>query len=329
MNPFDMAMVALASGAIAALYVSWRASRRLKRLADAVDAFARGGCTEPLHVAGADAGGDEIDRLAAHVEQMSARIGKQFAEIERGVDRRRELLANVSHDLRTPLASMQGYLELLLLRHGSLPPAEERNYLETAVRHGERLGRLVGDLFELTRLEAAEALPQPEAFSLAELAQDVAQKFALDARARKVDLRAAGGEGSAAIRAQADIGMVERVLENLVDNALRHTPPGGSVTIEFGGDAQRARMAVRDSGCGIPPAELAGIFDRYDRADRSVPGAQGGLGLAIAQRIVRLHGGELSVASIAGAGSCFAFDLPLAAPRPAAPVDRCTERMSS
>jgi len=326
-----MALIALASGAVAALWVSWRSARRLKRLAEAVDAFARSGCTEALQVTGADDGGDEIDRLAAHVEQMSARIGRQFAEIERGVERRRELLANVSHDLRTPLASMQGYLELLLLRHGTLPPAEERNYLETAVRHSERLGRLVGDLFELTRLEAAEALPQPEAFSLAELAQDVAQKFALDAGRLKVDLRAAGGEGDSdgAVRVQADLGMVERVLENLLDNALRHTPAGGRVTIEFGHDAHRARMAVRDTGCGIPPAELAGIFDRYDHADRSGPGAQGGLGLAIAQRIVRLHGGELSATSIAGAGSCFAFDLPLAAPSPAAPAVPHTERMSS
>ncbi|MBT2324665.1 HAMP domain-containing histidine kinase [Variovorax paradoxus] len=329
MDLFDMVMVAVASGAVAALYISWRTARRLKRLADAVDAFARGGCIDSLHVAGADAGGDEIDRLAAHVEQMSARIGEQFTEIERGVARRRELLANVSHDLRTPLASMQGYLELLLLRHGSLPAAEERNYLETAVRHSERLGRLVGDLFDLTRLEAAEALPQPEAFSLAELAQDVAQKFALDARARKVELRADGGEGSGAVRTQADIGMVERVLENLLDNALRHTAAGGIVTIEFGGDTHRAWLAVRDTGCGIPPAELAGIFDRYERADRSTPGAQNGLGLAIAQRIVRLHGGELSATSIAGAGSCFAFDLPLATPKPTVPAVPLTERMSS
>lgn len=324
-----MAIIALVSGAVAALYVSWRAARRLKRLAETVDAFARGGCTDALHVSGADAHGDAIDRLAAHMERMSARIGEQFAEIERGVDRRRELLANVSHDLRTPLTSMQGYLELLLLRHGSLSPAEERNYLETAVRHGERLGRLVSDLFELTQLEAAEALPQPEAFSLAELAQDVAQKFALDARNRQVELRAAGSEGSGGVRALADIGMVERVLENLLDNALRHTPGGGRVTIEFGVDAQRARMAVRDTGCGIAPAELSHIFERYDRANRSAPGVQGGLGLAIAQRIVRLHGGELSATSVAGVGSCFAFDLPLATTMPAASPVLRAERMLS
>jgi len=306
-------IASVAFALLAALCVFQLFTRRLKRLADAVEAMARGGFKAPLRVPGADPQGDEIDRLATHVEQMSERIADQLAELERGVGRRRELLANVSHDLRTPLASMQGYLELLLLRHGSLAPAEERNYLETAVRHSERLGRLVGDLFELTKLEAEEAQPQPEDFSLAELAQDVAQKFALDARRRQVDLRACCDDEASALRAHADIGMVERVLENLLDNALRHTPAGGSVTIELQRDARRARMAVRDTGPGIPADELPGIFDRYDVANRSMPGGHGGLGLAIARRIVDLHGGELSVRSTLGSGTSFTFDLPLAA----------------
>lgn len=320
-----MLIVGAAPAALAALAIYWRYSRRLRQLADAVEAGARDGCRQPLRVPGADAHGDEIQRLSAHVERMSGRIGEQLAELERGVDRRRELLANVSHDLRTPLASMRGYLELLLLRHGSLPAEEERNYLETAVRHSERLGRLVDDLFELSRLEGDEARPQPEAFSLAELAQDLAQKFALDAQRRGIALRAVAGNGQAGgVLALADIGMVERVLENLLDNALRHTPAGGTVSIEFDRDARRARMAVRDTGCGIPADELPGIFERYDRADRALPGGRGGLGLAIARRIVRLHGGELNAASVAGAGACLSFDLPLA-PAIAAPAHRITE----
>ena len=149
-------IASVASALLAALAVFQLFSRRLTRLADSVETIARGGFTKPLRVPGADPNGDEIDRLSMHVERMSDRIAEQLAELERAAGRRRELLANVSHDLRTPLASMQGYLELLLLRHGSLEPAEERNYLETAVRHSERLSRLVGELFELTRLEAAE-----------------------------------------------------------------------------------------------------------------------------------------------------------------------------
>jgi signal transduction histidine kinase len=295
---------------LAALAVFHLFTRRLKRLTDAVEAFQRSAFTHPVRVPGADARGDEIERLSAHFERMSERMAAQIRELEGSADRRRELLANVSHDLRTPLASMQGYLELLLLRHGSLEPAEERNYLETAARHSERLGRLVGELVELTKLEARELQPQPEDFALAELVQDVAQKFALDAQCRQVALRAECAR-SAAATVHADIGMVERILENLVENALRHTPAGGSVTIELRTEGtQRPKVAVHDSGQGIQPGDLANIFERYYRADRTKSSSHAGLGLAIARRMVQLHGGELTVQSLPGHGTRFEFDLP-------------------
>lgn len=307
----DVMIGGVAFAMLVAVAVFQLFTRRLRRLAEAVEAFQAAGFATPLRVPCADAAGDEIDRLAAHVETMSERITSQIADLEQVAWRRRELLANVSHDLRTPLASMQGYLELLLLRHGQLDPAEERNYLETAVRHGERLGRLVRDLLELSKLEADEVPMQPEPFALGELAQDVAQKFALDATRRRVRLSAACAAPAPWVRA--DIAMVERVLENLVGNALRHTPAGGTVTIEVGDERSgRASLAVRDTGEGIPAAELPGLFERYERASRSRPGARRGLGLAIARRIVRLHGGELAVHSRVGHGSRFAFDLPLA-----------------
>jgi signal transduction histidine kinase len=305
-------IASVAFALLAALCVFQLFTRRLKRLADAVETIARGGFTAPLRVPGADPRGDEIDRLSTYIERMSERIAEQLAQLERGVGRRRELLANVSHDLRTPLASIQGYLELLLLHHGSLAATDSRHYLETAVRQSERLGRLVGDLFELTKLEAEDAQPRPEAFSLAELAQDVVQKFMLNAQLRQIELRACGGDGGPAMRVHADIAMVERVLENLLDNALRHTPAGGAVSVELDHSAQRARMTVRDTGPGIAADDLTGIFERYDRADRSLPADHSGLGLAIARRIVQLHGGALTVRSAVGSGTCFTFDLPLA-----------------
>ena len=314
----------IVASALFALVAAWCVfrvfTRRLARLTDAVEGFAQGGLRTPLRVPGADAQGDEIARLAWRVEQMSSRIVEQLGELDRGVERRRELLTNVSHDLRTPLASMQGYLELLLVKRGTLEPAEERNYLETAVRQGERLGRLVADLFELTRLEAAEGAPQLEAFVHAELAHDVVQHFALDAEQRGVRLRAVcASERDAGAMARGDIGMVERALVNLIDHALRQTPHGGTIDVVCGvdrgddGQPRRATFAVNDTGKGIAPHDLPGIFDRYDRADRTTTDAPGGLGLAIARHIVRLHGGAIAVRSTLGVGTSFAFDLPLAA----------------
>ena len=301
-----------------ALLASGFGSKRLERLAAAVQAWRAGGGAKPLQTSEADAGGDALARLAADVEKMTECIARQKQTVARAERRQRELLAKVSHDLRTPLASMQGYLELLLLRQGSLDPAEERNYLQTAIRQSERLARLVRDLFELTRLEDEGMRPAAEGFTLAELAHDVVQSFAHEAEQRSVRLAVAGGHADAtALRVDADMGLVERVLNNLVENALRHTPAAGTVTIEVASEAQRVRVVVRDNGEGIASDRLDGLFDRYvdgERVGNAGPQGHGGLGLAIARRIVRLHGGELTVHSICGQGTQIAFDLPQAAP---------------
>jgi PAS domain S-box-containing protein len=300
-------------------------AQRLQHVADAIDAFERDGYAVPLHLADAAAQGDAVGRLADRIERLSTRMTQQLAALERLSTQRRDLLTNVSHDLRTPLASMQGYLELLLLRHGSLEPAEQRNYLETAARQAERLARLVGDLFQLAELDGDAVPMDSEDFALAELLHDVAQRYAPDAQRRGVELRAVA---PSPLTAHADIGLVERVLGALVENALRHTPPGGQVAIELDAEAMRARVSVRDTGVGIAADDVPGLFDRYDRTERVAGAAatpHGGLGLAIARRAVQLHGGELRVASVPGQGTQVSFDLPRAArshpvPEPAAPL---------
>ena len=286
---------------------------RLRKLADAIDAFERAGARVPLQIDGAPHDTD-VARLAAQVQRLSQRITGQVAGLERATHQRRDLLTNVSHDLRTPLAAMQGYLELLLLRQDNLDSAEARNYLQTATRQSERLGRLVADLFELTRLESEGLEPEAEDFALAELAYDVVQKFQLDADRRGVKLEVRLDPDAAGLRVRAELGLVERVLAGLIENGLRHTPSGGSVAIEAAAEGDRVAVRVVDTGEGIAAAALPGIFDRYDRAER-VGGASrgsghGGLGLAIARRIVELHGGRLRIESPPGRGTRVAFDLP-------------------
>jgi signal transduction histidine kinase len=278
-----------------------------------MDAFRAGSIPPTRRSLAPSPPGDEIDRLAVAFEEMSQRIACQLQALEDSAAQRRELLANVSHDLRTPLASMQGYLETLLLKHGTLPPEEERSYLEVAAKHSERLGKLVRDLFELTKLEAHEMPPAIESFPLTELVQDILQKFQLGAAQRGLMLKHSFAAGVPP--AQADIGMIERVLENLIENAMRHTPAGGTVRVEVEGAGSRVQVRVSDTGHGIPGEDLSNIFDRYYRIDRGEFGAEGGtgLGLAITRRIVELHGGRIDVESVVGAGTSFLFDLPAAA----------------
>lgn len=259
-----------------------------------------------------------LARRAARADTLAARVAEQDAQLARHRQQRHEALERLSHDLRTPLASMQGYLELLLLRHGSLDAAEAQNYLQTAVRHSERLARLVGDLLELARLEADAAPLHSEPFPVAELAHDVARRFAAAAAHARVSLEVHAQRQPTPI-VLAEVRLVERVLGNLVENALRHTPCGGRVAIaveQAEADGRGARISVTDTGNGIPEAELAGIFDRYDTAARVGDSGSGtaGLGLAIARRIAALHGSTLELRSRPGAGTTVTFTLPPAAP---------------
>jgi signal transduction histidine kinase len=287
--------------------------RRLKRLARAMDAFRAG---DPAALPGeyADIGPprDEIDRLGVTFVQMARRIEEQLRGLERNDALRRELVANVSHDLRTPLASLRGYLETLLIKGRTLGEAERHGYLEIAVRHARRLGRRIDELFEIATLDAQERPPRCEPVSLAELVQDVALKFRLEAERKGVALEVELPPAPPFVCA--DIGLLERALDNLIVNALRYTPAGGAVGIALGVDAGRICLRVTDTGVGIAPQALLRVFDRFYR-DRRVAGVHhngAGLGLAISKRIVELHGGTIEAESQAARGTTFRLYLPLA-----------------
>jgi hypothetical protein len=257
---------------------------------------------------------------AARRRSLAQDVLSAQAALERAQRERLAALERISHDLRTPLASMQGYLELLLLRHGSLDAAEAQNYLQTAARHSERLSRLVDDLFELVRLQSEGAFVQREPFALAELVHDVVQRFSAAAERAQVRLAVRADEDRA-LFVDADVRLVERLLGNLLDNALRHTSAGGSVAIEVAGTAAAARITVADTGEGIEPAALEGIFERYDTMNRvgDTGSTTPGLGLAIARRVAELHGSALELQSTPGQGTSVAFQLPLADPMRRAP----------
>lgn len=282
-----------------------RLTRRLERLDREMAGFRHHGGDA---AAAPPAGGDEIDRLEATFRAMAERIEGQVAELARHDELRRELVANVSHDLRTPLAALQGYLETLLIKDETLTPEERRRYLGDAARHGEQLGKLVAQLFELARLDVEEAPLALEPLSLAELSQDVVQKFELAARQRDVTLEARlPGRLPPVV---ADIRLLERAFGNLIENALAHTPRGGRVVVALAQRDGGVEVRCEDSGEGIPAGELPHVFDRFFRGRGARAGGGAGLGLAIARRIVELHGSRLEVDSVVGRGTTFRFRLP-------------------
>jgi len=306
---FLLVLTAFGAGAWLFSYLT----RRLRRLTGEVTTFTANRFDAGSPVAAVDPPRDEIDQLRNACHYMADTIQLQLSALQEDDRLRRELVTNISHDLRTPLASMQGYIETLIIKDDTLDSVTRRQYLEIARNHATRLGRLIRDLFELAMLDSRSVTPQFEQFLLAELIHDVVQEFELQARETNVTLEVSPPDK--AVSVYADISLIQRVLENLVGNALKHTPPGGKVSISVQPLAAAVGVSVADTGPGIPEEALPHIFDRFYKADKRDEQGKGsmGLGLAIAKRILELHGSEINVVSKARQGTRFDFDLPLQA----------------
>jgi len=254
--------------------------------------------------------GDEIDRLTVTFKQLIDRIQTQMEKLKKADSLRRELVTNVSHDLRTPLATLQGYIETLFLKDKSLSADDRKHHLEIALQHCERLGKLIDELFELAKLDSRERQVRYEPFNISELAHDVVQKFDLSAKEKQISIQIDPDPGLPFVNA--DIAMIERVIENLLENAVRHTPPGGSIRLTLSPQNADIAVGISDTGCGIPGEDLPLIFDRFYQREKTRTGKTGysGLGLAIARRVLELHNKSIIVESSAGSGTTFTFFLP-------------------
>ncbi|ARM86063.1 sensor histidine kinase [Marinobacter salarius] len=255
---------------------------------------------------------DEIDYLGATFDDMASRIASQIELLTEKDAQRRQLVAQVSHDLRTPLASMQGYIESLKLRRDRLTAEEQDRFLDIALKEGRRLSRLVDELFELAALEAREKQPVPEPFPLAELVHDVVQKHGQEAGARQLEL-VVDGDPDLPL-AYADLAMTERVLDNLIGNAIAYSPSESRIEVVFGQADGLPQVCVHDSGPGIPEEDLPHIFDPFYRGESSGGSGHAGLGLAIARRIMSLQGGDICVENLSSGGASFCIRLPVGPP---------------
>lgn len=301
-------------GLIAGLVLFNLLTRRLTRLSSAMVAFQEKSTDAPEVFQDVDVDSeDEVGRLGATFKQMANRIVAQLRALKQTDNLRRELVANVSHDLRTPIASLHGYLETLLLKESQLSQQQRRQYLEIALRHSAHLARLVAELFELAKLDAEDISLHREPCAIGELVQDVLLKFQLGAREADIDLQ--GNIPQELPLVLADIGLIERVLDNLIDNALRYTSAGGAVKVSLSARGTQVDVRISDTGCGIAAEEIPRLFDRFYRGQSSSndsAGSGAGLGLAIAKRILDLHGTSIEIESERGVGTTFGFSLPLA-----------------
>jgi two-component system, OmpR family, sensor kinase len=263
---------------------------------------------------------DEVGKLARTLEEMLRALDAARAEREGAMQKQREFVADASHELRTPLTSVLANLELLQASLNSTDQAEDREIVDSALRSSKRMGRLVGDLLLLARADAGR-LDTHRRVDLAQIAGDAAAEAAPLMGDRRLVL-----ENDRPLRVEGSRDELHRMVLNLLDNAIRHTPPGSCVELTLREDGEEAVVEVGDDGPGIPAEMRSNIFDRFVRGTGPSDTARGtgtGLGLAIVSAVARSHGGSVEAAESKSGGALFVARIPLAdaaAKSPAKPL---------
>jgi signal transduction histidine kinase len=280
-------------------------TRRLKAMMTMVRRFEDGELEQRVMVHSRD----EIGQLGNSFNHMADTIEANMEELKHTDDLRRELIANVSHDLRSPIASIRGYLETIIMKEDQISVEERSKYLNMILSSSVMLSHLVEELFELSKLDARQIKVKPETFSMAELVQDVVLKYKPQAEKSGVQLDVT--EPPHPYVVYADIGLIERALSNLIENAIKYTPEKGAVKVVLDESGNSIITTVTDTGTGISPDDLPHVFDRYYRGHKdAMRDPEGtGLGLAIAKKILELHESDIQVESQTDLGTKFYFAL--------------------
>jgi signal transduction histidine kinase len=303
------AFLVLCVGAVlVSLLVFHPARRRLVSLQSAVRAFGDG----RSDVRAPEAGGDEVASLAKAFNRMAATLEQRASDLAEGDRIRRQLLADVSHELGTPLAAIRGYVETLGMPDVDLDDATRRRYLGIVSMEAERLGQIIDDLLDLARFESGGAQLRVAEVLVASLFQRVADRHAPVLKERGVSLDLTASSSPAVVFA--DAARLEQVLQNLVANAIRHSPAGGLVRLSAERTGDSVVFRVEDDGPGIAEEHLPRVFDRFYKADASRTGtivpSGSGLGLSIVRAIVERHGGRVEAENRSGGGARFIVELP-------------------
>jgi two-component system, OmpR family, sensor kinase len=296
---------------VTALLIFRPAHNRLRALEQAARALGEGRTDVR-----AREGGDEVGSLARTFNAMASDLENRARALEEADRVRRQLLADVSHELMTPLTAIRGYAETLAMGHVPMDDAARQRYVGIVLEETNRLEAIIGDLLDLARLEGGGESLTLEAVPVAHLFGRVRDRHEPVVRERGITLAFEIDGGTPAVRIHGDEWRLEQALQNLAANAIRHTPAGGTVTLRAAADGEHVRITVQDTGPGIPPEHLPRVFDRFYKVDAARAGTTvpsgSGLGLSIVRAIVERHGGSVRATNAPDGGAVFELRLPAA-----------------
>ncbi|MGB3144680.1 MAG: HAMP domain-containing sensor histidine kinase [Maribacter sp.] len=283
----------------------WYFTKNLRKIVYAAQRFKQGDLTYRIE----NTRDQDLSKVSETFNEMAETILGNIEKLNSVEKFRKELIANISHDLRTPLAIVQGYIETLQIKGDQISEKERESYLQIIKKSNERLTVLVSQLFEYSKFEANQIQPEKEPFLLSELANDIYAKYKLVAQKNGIEIELEMNEKIPLVFA--DISLVERAIQNLLDNALKFTPSGGTIYIQITLLNNEVQVAVKDTGPGIAKNKQALIFERYKQEKIGQEKMGAGLGLAIVKKILELHGSQINVFSKPNEGSTFSFSLAL------------------
>ncbi|WP_289644948.1 sensor histidine kinase [Maribacter aestuarii] len=298
-------LLTLFFAAVLGILSVWYLTKNLRAVVYAAKRFQQGDLTYRIK----DAENTDLAGVATTYNEMADTILNDIEKIKSLEVLRRELIANISHDLRTPLAIMQGYIETLQMKDIELTNEQRSDYLKTIKSSGERLSKLISQLFEYSKLEANQIEPQKEPFLISELANDIHRNYQVLAAQKNISLKLEMKKGIPLVFA--DISLVERAIQNLMDNALKFTPEKGEIIVKIEPKGKNVEITIKDSGPGIRKENQALIFERYRQTKTTKQKEGAGLGLAIVKKIIELHNGSIKVLSKPNEGTAFSFSLPV------------------
>lgn len=303
---FRTFLLTLIGALVIGLLMIFLLTRNLSEIIKTVRKFANGNHEARIQLNNAG----ELTVLADTYNTMADTIEANLNELKSTEKLRRELIANISHDLRTPLAVIHGYMETMIMKEedDSLQPADRKKYIEIVLKNTERLKKLVSELFELSKLEAKQVKPKLEPFFLQELVMDTYHRYKVLADQKQVRLSANIDKNLPLV--EADLSMIERVLQNLLDNALKFTDEGDDIEISIKNAEGKVQVDIKDSGIGIAEEEVEQVFTRYKKYKTTTHNKEGmGLGLAIVKKMLELHHSDIKLVSQLNKGTTFSFKL--------------------